>query len=200
MTISTEELRSVLLVYLREGPKNNPNDRLTFASACKDAARELATRAGKEAEWHRQGCRALDGDDAHLLKQVVWDLILGRVLIPGSDNPNDGWPIFSLTEHGKKVVGEVKPGPYDADGYLKPLRDESPNLHSTVFRYVEEAIETFRSGNHLASVVMLGAASERLFDDIAESIAGAIVPSQQAAFEAKINKTSIAPRIAAVIK
>jgi hypothetical protein len=114
----------------------------------------------------------LSEEDCGRLKHVIWDLILERVLIPGSEtvgSSNEGWPWLALTEHGRRVVAERKPVPYDPDGYLARLR--RAGIHVTIERYLQEAVGTFRTGNYLASAVMLGAAAEWLIIELCEAIA-----------------------------
>ena len=112
--------------------------------------------------------------DINRLKHVVWDLIIGRILIPGVPNSDAGWPFLSLTDHGLKVVSEEHPVPYDPDGYLARLQQATGGLGHSISRYLEEALSTFRTSNYLASTVMLGAASEMLFIEICTAIAAAI--------------------------
>jgi hypothetical protein len=97
--------------------------------------------------------------DVSRLKHVVWDLIIDRILIPGTPNSDQGWPLLSLTDHGLKVVSERHPVPYDPDGCLARLEKATGGLSPTISRYLQEAVSTFRSSNYLASAVMLGAAS-----------------------------------------
>ena len=112
------------------------------------------------------------------LKHVVWDLIIDRILIPGTPNSDRGWPFLSLTDHGLKVVSDRHPVPYDPDGYLARLEKATGGLSPTILRYLQEAVSTFRSSNYLASAVMLGAASEMLFIELCAAISGAIQDNQ----------------------
>jgi hypothetical protein len=105
---------------------------------------------------------------------VLWDLLFDRVIIFGKDDSpgsNTGWPFFTVTEHGWKVIRSSKPTPYDPDGYLGELSQFAKGLHPTAMRYMEEALSTFRAGCYLAAAVMVGAASERIFFDVADSMA-----------------------------
>jgi hypothetical protein len=125
-------------------------------------------------------------------------LILERILIPGIDHSNEGWPFISVTDHGWQVVQAEGPIPYDPEGYLARVRGYA--IHSTALRYLEEAVSTFRSGNYLASAVMLGAASERVFSDVVASIAQTISDQgKRSSFIAKAQAGKMADRVRTVV-
>ena len=87
-------------------------------------------------------------DDINRLKHVVWDLIIARILIPGTPNSDQGWPFLSLTDDGLKVkFSERHPVPYDPDGYLARLQQATGGLSPTILCYLQEALSTFRSSN-----------------------------------------------------
>lgn len=166
---TTEELRSLVFDYLRKIRANNRGEQLQFSKLFhaveRDGSLQVADRNDKR--WVEQ--------TQQKLKQVVWDLILERVMIPGTekDEGNSGWPFLTVTEHGWNAIESSGPTPYDPDGYLRRIQQASM-VHPTALRYLEEAIGTFKTGNYLASAVMLGAASERIVADVAESIPLAI--------------------------
>jgi hypothetical protein len=97
--------------------------------------------------------------------------------------PN-GWPFLSVTDHGRRVLAEPRPVPYDPDGYLASLDKAAGGLRPSTTKYLEEALLTFRTGTYLASAVMLGAASEMLFLELCQAITGAIAdPNGRDRFE-----------------
>lgn len=175
----TEQLRALLLEFLSEWSAPNTPDTLTYRS-CITGVTKLAEKRCPD-ELQRQARASQETYDLHeedqsRLKHVIWDLILERVLIPGTRSPktlNDGWPCLSLTDHGRKVVAERGPVPYDPDGYLDRLKKSVGDLHPSVMQYLAESLSTFRTGNYLASVVMLGAASEMIFLELCETISKA---------------------------
>lgn len=109
--------------------------------------------------------------------------------MPSTNHPrssNDGWPFLSITDHGRKVIAEQKPVPYDPDGYLAQLHKSTRGLHRTVEAYLAESLTTFRTGSTMASAVMLGAASEMAFTELCEAIAlGFADVNQQTTFRDK---------------
>ena len=78
------------------------------------------------------------------------------------DASNVGWPFFKLTEHGRKVIQQGAPQPYDPDGFLTHFKRIVPQADATVYSYLEEAVATFNHACPRASAVMLGCASEKL--------------------------------------
>lgn len=172
--MQTEILRTLLLEYLKAAHNQIG---LQFNS-CVSGVEHLAQQRCPEQMEHVQGATfRLREADGSRLKHVVWDLILERVLIPGTSSPNtinDGWPFLSLTDHGRTVVAEINPVPYDPDGYLARLDQGADGLHPTVKKYLEESLSTFRTGNYLSAAVMLGAASEMVFLEVSIAIAQAI--------------------------
>jgi hypothetical protein len=174
--MQTEELRALLLQFLgswdfTQNPAFQWNDCLRGVSRL--VREQSSTR--RDSEWQ------LPRDDMARLKEVVWDLIIGRVLSPGWAHASDsGWPMLSLTDHGHEVVKKGHPVPYDPDGYLARLQRETGGLGSAVLRYLEEALSTFRTSNNLASTVMLGATSEMLFLEVCGAISKAIRDEREA--------------------
>ncbi len=185
-TMQTELLRALLLEYLKAAQDQNG---LQYNSCVTGVAHLAQQRCPDQMEQVHGATLQLREADRTRLKHVVWDLILERVLIPGTRSPdtiNDGWPFLSLTEHGRKVVAEANPVPYDPDGYLARLGQVTGGLHPTVKKYLEESLSTFRTGNYLSAAVMLGAASEMVFLELCSAIAQAIAsPTDRKRFEDK---------------
>lgn len=48
----------------------------------------------------------LSSDDSTKLQEVVWDLIVARVLTPGTDALNPQWPLLRMTERGRRMANE----------------------------------------------------------------------------------------------
>ena len=178
----SEELRAFLLEYLKAVASRQ--DQLQYIS-CLNGVTEIVEQRCPKQLVPGEG---LKDEDGVRLKHVIWDLILERILVPGTDNPttSNGWPFLSVTDHGRKVVSQQRPVPYDPDGYLARLNHTCGALHPTVEAYLAEAIGTFRTGNNLASAVMLGGASEMVFIELCKAIAkGFTNTGDGSAFEKK---------------
>ncbi|MHB1038500.1 MAG: hypothetical protein ACYC0Y_28085 [Pirellulales bacterium] len=191
MALSTEELRTLLLQHLKTRIQSDRRHcEWQFSTLLRGVDNLRSQVLGKEAEYQR-GERFLTDEDGEHLKHAVWDLILARILIPGNASPTSdaGWPFISVTAHGRKVLAENKPVPYDPDGYLEELHRRAPGVHPTLVSYLQESLATFRAGAYLASVVMLGAASERLLAGLCQSISGAIGDeAKRRKFDQKANR------------
>jgi len=195
--LRTEDLRAFLLEFLK--PFLSRRDGLQYSDCLSGVTAIVKQRCVK----HLPDGNNLRDEDGARLKHVIWDLILERVLIPGTDDPhtiNDGWPSLSITDHGKKVIAEQRPTPYDPDGYIERLNRSTGGLHPTTEAYLAEAICTFRTGSYMASAVMLGAASEMLFIELCQAIADAFsTQADKSAFDQKTGrKSKMAGRVNAV--
>jgi hypothetical protein len=110
------------------------------------------TTPGPSRDWRT----CLGPNGSALVYEIIWDCIVQRILTPSRDTN----AILRLTDFGTEVVREQRWSPYDPDGYLKELSAQAPTLSSHCRMYAAEALQCFRGGCYLATVVMLGAASE----------------------------------------
>jgi hypothetical protein len=195
MSYTSEEIRSLSLQWLARAKKNNPN----LQPSCDKIANGL--RQMVSPEGNAPGL-PFDEGDLRRLTYVLWDLMFDRLIIFGRDDPssNTGWPFFTVTDHGWKVIHSTAPIPYDPDGYLTGLSKVAIGVHPTAIRYTEEALATFRAGCYLSSAVMLGAASERIFFDVAESMAlSHTSPADEASFREKAQRRKMRDNLNKVI-
>lgn len=102
-------------------------------------------------------------DDRENVRQIIWQLVLEGVLVPGLNELNPNLPFLRVTDYGKQVLDAGAIIPHDPDGYLKYLKQEVPMLDSTIEMYVAESLQAYLRGLMLSSTVMLGAASEKGF-------------------------------------
>ena len=81
-----------------------------------------------------------------------------------------------LTPYGVQVLIESQDRiqVHDQDGYLANFWSATPDLDAVMMRYIVEAVRTFQSNHLLATVILLGIASERLIDTLAEAIDSAL--------------------------
>ena len=141
------------------------------------------TTPGPSRDW--RACLGPNGST--LVFEIIWDCIVQRILTPTHGNN----AILRLTDFGAEVVKEQRWSPYDPDGYLKELSAQAPTLSSHCRMYAAEALQCFRGGCYLATVVMLGAASEgivlELFRRFVTALKAGKVP-EAPSVEAKIEK------------
>jgi hypothetical protein len=119
---------------------------------------------GPSGDWRS----ALGSEGPIFVYEVVWDLIVQRVLTFVTDNG------LALTAFGREVVREQSWSPYDPDGYLRELKSQASRLFDVCQLYVAEALSCFRGGSYIAASVMLGAASEAAMLDLFQQLATAM--------------------------
>ncbi|NOZ71633.1 MAG: hypothetical protein GXP38_06930 [Chloroflexi bacterium] len=132
----------------------------------------------------------IPGSIATLMRQTIWELYLQRVIAPTPEKAStvdrsiphkhaDSWvhlDVFVLTPYGVNLLLDSKNRirVYDPDGYLANFWSAKPSPDSEMMRYLGECVSVFRSNHLLASVVLLGVASERLIEVLAESLRDAL--------------------------
>jgi len=141
------------------------------------------TTPGPSGDW--RACLGPNG--SALVFEIIWDCIVQRILTPTHGNN----AILRLTDFGTEIVKEQRWSPYDPDGYLKELSAQAPTLSTHCRMYATEALQCFRGGSYLATVVMLGATSEgivlELFRQFIAALKAGKVP-EAASVEDKFEK------------
>ena len=112
----------------------------------------------------------LSGKDSEMVLQIVWDLIIERVLTIGYNHLNENWPFLRLTDYGKEIIKQSDNVIiHDIDGMKKLLTTKIPNVDKVIINYFSECLNTYRINCNFASSVMLGCCAERaiclLFDE-----------------------------------
>lgn len=120
------------------------------------------------------GSFCLNGRDEDRVREIIWNLIVERVVTIGMNNSNPAWPWLSLTEYGFKVVNSAEPIPHDPEGYLKRVKESIPNIDSIILTYLEESLYTYNINALLSSTITLGCASEKALLLLIDSYANAI--------------------------
>lgn len=127
-------------------------------------------------------------DIARFVRQELWEFYLQRILAPAPELeypvPADRGPPFSyldldyavLTQYGYDILTDISDRiqVHDPDAYLENFRSAKPEPDPTMMRYLQECVSVFRRGHFLATVVLLGIASERLIQVLAESLHDAL--------------------------
>jgi len=93
------------------------------------------------------------------INQIIWDLIIGRIVNIGRDQSNKDWPWLRLTEFGENVVADSG-AIYDPEGYGALLDSISPKFSSIIKQYSMEALYCYMQRLYFATAVMIGAAAE----------------------------------------
>ncbi len=120
-----------------------------------------------------------------LANEVMWQLIMQGVITPGMNASNPNLPWFRITDYGKQVLAEQRFVPHDPAGYLKELKAAATTTVTSVsVSYVEEALNCFTRGCHVASVLLLGVAAESVFLELCNVVKETLTnPAHRRAFE-----------------
>ena len=115
-----------------------------------------------------------------LADEVLWQLFMQGVITPGKDSSNPALPWFRLTSYGKKVLAAERFIPHDPTGYLEEVGQVAQSVvGQAALTYLEEALRCFTSGCHLASVLLLGIASEAVLLRLCEVAQNALSDSKE---------------------
>ena len=109
-----------------------------------------------------------------LVHEILWELIIQRVITPGSNLANPDLPFFRITDYGRKVLADGEFIPHDPSNYLEKLKEAVGTSEPVTFEYLKESLRTFNTGCYLAATMMLGIASERTFLSLCDSLLNAI--------------------------
>src|SRR5580704_5267856 len=120
------------------------------------------------------GMQFLGPGDETLLVEVIWELIIQGVLVPGLNDANQSFLFLRLTDYGKRCVEENRILPHDPDGYLREFHRAIPNADPTVTEYLTEGLQCYLRGLNRAAAVMLGGASEQAILLLIDSYIGSI--------------------------
>ncbi len=135
---------------------------------------------------------------AFLAQEVLWELIIQGAVAPGFAG-NFSLPWFHITEYGKKVLAERTYLPHDPTGYLDRFRAEVGKHDASILAYLSESLNCFTRGCSIASVVMLGVASEKVFLNLCESLRNAIASTtEKSEFEDILKQMAIKPKMDSV--
>lgn len=135
----------------------------------------------------------LPTEDSVTVRVILWQLIVQGVLVPGVyGDAQTNWPFFFITEYGRTCVEAEAGAPYDPDGYLARIKEESPNIDDVVLLYLTEGLQCFLRFNYIASAVMVGVAAEKVILNLIDSFASAMSdPSKANTFRHKTQNATI---------
>ena len=162
--IDKQILRALVLEFLGQTPKTQLVEAVNAVEGLvieRDLfpSREECERL--QIDYHYYEAKQLNSVDRFAISEIVWDLIIERIVTPGFDASNPNYPFFRLTEFGKDYIAQASPHYYDPQGYMEYLKAIVPNLDTTTEQYVFESLNCYRRQLFFASAVMIGAAAEK---------------------------------------
>lgn len=175
-------LRKLILEYLKQNPGTQLNsiiigvgelvkkyDMFPTKEACEKVTTNFMYYADKR----------LNPIDEININEIIWDLIVERVLTVGADRANRDWPWLRITEFGKQIVDDENANYYDPEGYIDRIKSLISDLDSVIEQYSIEGLNCFKRRLFFASCVMFGAAAEKAVLILLEAIGQDSVDSQK---------------------
>jgi len=173
LELPLEEIRSLVLETFKNLSQSDITQYLTVCSNVASLAvqKQLVQNPSNGLTYHVHELSSIDQDK---IREIIWDLIIERVITIGGNSSNPNWPWLSLTEYGRHVVNSSNPTPHDPSGYLSRINQEIPNIDPIILRYLEESLRTYNINALLSSTITLGCASEKALLILIDSFASAI--------------------------
>jgi hypothetical protein len=138
---------------------------------------------------------------ASFIVEAFWELVLQGVICPGTEGGKVEPPFFRLTAYGKRAIQEPTFQPHDPVVFMQEVGQTVSNPDATVLAYLQESLNCFAHGTFVASAMMLGIASERVFLLICESLSNALAnSSEQSSFQALLARNPIKPKLDWVVQ
>lgn len=111
-----------------------------------------------------------------MLVEIVWGLARAGVIAladgkPASPGPGPNVPSIVITQKGRELLEHKGATPHNKSRYMDAVNSCVHSPDDVVLSYLDEAVESWRSGLYRASAVMLGCACEKLILLLAEAIA-----------------------------
>lgn len=194
------EVIRVLHDYATGGRHEEINVRMFFLRVAEDLARlniiersppnksflTHDTRGVTESFWNY----GVPKDIADYIRQVFWELLLQGILAPSpiidtvGNTKHDVFLSFEsmyLTPHGYQYALSQNNNirVYDTTGYLSNFTGTSIAADTEMMRYMQECLAVFHDNHLLATIVLLGSASERLIQIVAEQLRDALVTNNE---------------------
>jgi hypothetical protein len=157
-----EEIRSVTIDILagREQTAYSPEQ---FASVLHGVGEVLERREGRGGQ-DRHHEPQTSASDRELVREVFWDLFRQGIITLGLNDSNREFPFFKVSQFGKRILeNENTYFFHDLSTYTTLIKSNVPNINDTTLLYLQEAMQSFKSGCMMAATVMLGVASEHSF-------------------------------------
>lgn len=176
-----EELRDLLCKYFRGKHKLSVYYTGSAGNSLAAFGHQLGTKVPIQAY------------DYGVVLSEVWNMTMERIVQPEWSAGSTGRYVisgFKLTEYGATFL-EGPPIDHPSQ-YIEHLRERVANIDDEVITYVRESLTAYNHGCYFASTVMLGIASERLFEILLDAYTD-FIPTQnaQTQFKRKITGRGI---------
>lgn len=163
-----EEIRSVVIDILagRERTAYEPSQ---YQHMLLGLAEVLERRDGRSRQDRHHQAQPSTAD-RELFREVFWDLFRQGIITLGLNDSNREFPFFMVSQFGKRILeNENTYFFHDLSTYTTLIKSNVPDVNDTTLLYLQESMQSFKSGCMLAATVMLGVASEHSFLLLLES-------------------------------
>ncbi len=174
MDHSFEEIRAAALDLLA-GRERSAHDLTQYESLLTGVSEVFARRDGGSQSRTYQGGGffgpSLSANDRELFLEVFWTLFREGIITLGLNDSNREFPFFRMTEFGRRIIKHQQAYFFhDLSSFVNVVRSEVPTIDAATLLYLQEAMQSFRTGCILAATVMLGVATEHTFLLLVETI------------------------------
>lgn len=129
------------------------------------------------------------GNVADIVRQTIWQMYQQGIIVPSPSTRGHSVSLsfhldlnyYLFTSRGLDVLSSTgdQIQVYHPEGYLAMFQASNPLPDVEMMRYLTECVQVFRDHHLLATVVLLGAASERLVEVFAEYLRDALGTTAQ---------------------
>ncbi len=148
-------------------------------------------------DYRYYAANTLTRNDMATIAEIIWDLIMERVLTPGDEQNTHKLPFVSLTSYGEEYAKGATPHYYDADKYIAYLESIAPGLNQAILQYANEGVNCFRRNLLFASAVMFGATAEITVLSLLEAVKDA---TRDTAIKRKLTQMLESGRLPAIFQ
>lgn len=166
-----EEVRSIVIDLLAGRERSlHMADETRQYNTLRTAVADVLERREDRSPDDRHHCPSLPANDWAVFHEVFWDLFRQGIITPGINDSSLEFPHFSVSQFGRKILeNENTYFFHDLSTYTTLMKSNVPDINDTTLLYLQEAMQSFKSGCMLAATVMLGVASEHSFLLLLES-------------------------------
>jgi hypothetical protein len=122
LNITYDELKSITIDKIKNTTSFHFNDVVSLVTTFVNT-----TNTGFERPPNTTFENKLNHKDVGLIREVIWDLIIQRVLSIGNFN-GDAWQFLTVTEYGQKVLNSTEIIPHDPSKYIQRVKQDIPNI------------------------------------------------------------------------
>lgn len=132
--------------------------------------------------------------DANRFLEVFWGLFREGIITLGANDLNPNFPWYRVSEFGRQLLNNQDPYFFtDVSDYERMIKSAVPAIDDVALLYAKEAVQTFKIGSLLSSSVMIGVASEHIFNTVLDTVE--TNPAWSTEFAKPIRETRILPRL-----